>query len=72
MSNEKSRSMFQPDLDDILTKVDDRYTLIVEIAKRARQIVDGDDALVETDNDNPVSKAVEEINEGLLEVTHND
>ena len=33
--------MFQPDLDEILEKVDCRYTLIVEIAKRARQLVGG-------------------------------
>ena len=33
--------MFQPELDVILEKVDCRYTLIVEIAKRARQLIDG-------------------------------
>ena len=39
--------MFQPDLEEILEKVDCRYTLIVEIAKRARQLVGGAEPLIE-------------------------
>ncbi len=53
--------MFQPELDVILDKVDCRYTLIVEIAKRARQIIDGAEPLTEEVNPNPVSQAIEEI-----------
>ena len=59
--------MFQPDLDEILEKVDCRYTLIVEIAKRARQLVGGAEPLTEPANPNPVSQAIEEINEGKFE-----
>ena len=39
--------MFQPELDKILEKVDCRYTLVVEVAKRARQIIDGAQQLVD-------------------------
>ena len=53
--------MFQPELDDIMEKVDCRYTLIVEIAKRARQLIDGAEPLTEEVNPNPVSQAIEEI-----------
>ena len=33
--------MIVPELDKILEKVDCRYTLVVEVAKRARQLVQG-------------------------------
>ncbi|MBR4623119.1 MAG: DNA-directed RNA polymerase subunit omega [Clostridia bacterium] len=58
--------MFQPDLDEILSKVDCRYSLIVEIAKRARELVNGDEPLIDTDEINPVSIAIEEIDQGLI------
>ena len=58
--------MFQPELDVILDKVDCRYTLIVEIAKRARQIIDGAEPLTEEVNPNPVSQAIEEIVEDKI------
>lgn len=62
----EERSMFQPDLDEILSKVDCRYSLIVEIAKRARELVNGDEPLIDTDEINPVSIAIEEIDQGLI------
>ena len=58
--------MFQPELDVILEKVDCRYTLIVEIAKRARQLIDGAEPLTEEVNPNPVSQALEEIVEDKI------
>lgn len=53
--------MADPELDKILEKVDCRYTLVVEIAKRARQLVDGAQPLTEKPDANPVSQAIEEI-----------
>ena len=53
--------MIYPEIADLLKKVDCRYTLVVETAKRARQLVDGAQPLTETVNPNPVSQAVEEI-----------
>ena len=58
--------MFQPELDVILEKVDCRYTLIVEIAQRARQLIDGAEPLTEEVNPNPVSQAIEEIVEDKI------
>ena len=58
--------MFQPELDVILEKVDCRYTLIVEIAKRARQLIDGAEPLTEEVKPNPVSQAIEEIVEDKI------
>ena len=44
-----------------LEKADCRYTLVVEVAKRARQLVDGAEPLVEMDEPNTVTMAVQEI-----------
>lgn len=51
----------QPPLNELLEKVDCRYTLVVEVAKRARQIVDHARPLVDSESNKPVTIAVEEI-----------
>ena len=53
--------MIVPELDKILEKVDCRYTLVVEVAKRARQLVQGAQPQTDEPDENPVSQAVEEI-----------
>ena len=53
--------MIVPELDKILEKVDCRYTLVVEVAKRARQLVQGAQPLTDEPDEKPVSQAVEEI-----------
>lgn len=51
-----------PPINELMDKVDCRYTLVVLAAKRARQLVAGDAPLVEVEeNAKPVSKAVREI-----------
>ena len=47
-------------------KVDCRYTLVVEASKRARQLVDGAQPLIDPKDMKPLKIAVEEINRGLL------
>lgn len=56
----------KPAIDEICTKVDSRYTLVVESAKRARELIDGAQPLVDPKERKPVSVAVDEINRGLL------
>ena len=53
--------MIHFELNSLLAKVDCRYTLIVETAKRARQLIDGAQPLTEPEDKNPVSQAVNEI-----------
>jgi len=53
-------------LDELLKKVDCRYTLVCETAKRARQIADGSEPLTSTVSTNPVSQAVSEILENRI------
>ena len=53
--------MIYPPINELLDKVDCRYTLVVETAKRARQLVAGDAKLTEKELEKPVSTAVQEI-----------
>ena len=53
--------------------MDCRYTLVVEVAKRARQIIDGAEPLTEEVDPNPVSQAIDEIYaDKITYVHHND
>lgn len=58
--------MMYPPMDELLEKVDNRYTLVVETAKRARQLVDGAPKLAKSAIDKPVTIAVREIHEGKI------
>lgn len=53
--------LIKPMLDDLLPKVDSRYTLAMLVAKRTRQLVDGAQPLVEEDTPNLVTLACEEV-----------
>lgn len=60
--------MVKPSVAELLEKVDDRYSLVIATAKRARQIAQGDDVLVKTDDVAPVTIAADEIEEGKVSV----
>lgn len=53
--------MMYPGITQLKDKVDNRYTLVIESAKRARQLVDGAEPLIEKFDSNPVSQAAREI-----------
>lgn len=61
-------SMTNPTILQLLEKADCRYTLVVEVSKRARQLVDGIPPLIDAkDKENmPVSIAIDEVNRGLI------
>ena len=61
----------KPPIDELCEKVDCRYTLVVESAKRARELVGGSQPLVDPKDMKPVSIAVDEINRGLLTYRRN-
>ena len=60
--------MVKPTVAELLEKVDDRYTLVIATAKRARQILSGSAPLVETDDVAAVSIAADEIEDGKVKV----
>ncbi len=53
--------MINPSFAEVIEKGQSRYTLVMLTSKRARQIVEGDKLLVDTDSEKPVTIAIEEI-----------
>lgn len=67
--------MLYPAMSDLLKKVDNRYKLVNVTAKRARDIAQAaeDDTMAVTAlNRKAVSIALEEINEGKIEVVEEE
>ncbi len=58
--------LIKPTLESLMTKVDSKYTLGTLAAKRARQLTDGDEPLVDVDTTKVVSIAMEEIDQGKI------
>lgn len=58
--------MIEPSINSLLKKVDSRYTLVIETAKRARQIAAGEKPLVDCKSENPVTIAATEIDQGKI------
>ena len=61
--------MIFPDINDLMDKVDSRYTLVVATAKRARQLVDGAGKMTKFNSDKAVTLAIHEIAEGKVSYT---
>ncbi|MDI6602332.1 MAG: DNA-directed RNA polymerase subunit omega [Thermoanaerobacteraceae bacterium] len=58
--------MLYPAINELLKKVDSRYTLSMAVAKRARQLVEGAPKLVDIDSTRPVTIATYEVYEGKI------
>lgn len=63
--------MIYPTLSSLLNKVDSKYTLVVAVAKRARQIIDGQPKLTKVESSKPVTIAINEINEDKITYERN-
>ncbi|WP_125153793.1 DNA-directed RNA polymerase subunit omega [Clostridium rectalis] len=61
-----NNSMINPSIVDLLEKVDNRYSLVVVTSKRARQLIDGEPLLIDTDLSKPVTMAIKEIDSGVI------
>ncbi|MBI60304.1 DNA-directed RNA polymerase subunit omega [bacterium] len=83
MSNTNDKAINQednlnfPKIDptELLKKIPNRFLLSVAIAKRARQISEGEKPLVEVMKDkplNPINIAMKEFNEGLITISEKD
>ena len=52
--------------------VNSRYSLVIAAAKRARQLIDGAEPLVQVNYPKPLSVAVEELYQGKVKIVVND
>jgi len=65
-SGQVAREIFEPSLDELLDKVDNKFALITMVAKRARQINNQAPTLIEIGGKKPVTIALQEINAGKI------
>lgn len=63
--------MVKPTVGELLTKVDNRFRLVITTSKRARQIATGSEVLTDKNDESPVTLAADEIAEGKVEVSNN-
>ncbi len=54
-------------VEDCLENIDNRFEMVLTATKRARQISNGADPLVEEENDKPTVIALREIADGLVD-----
>lgn len=59
-------AMTNPTITELLDHAECRYTLVVKVSKRARQLVSGALPLIDTKETKAVSIAINEINRGLI------
>ncbi|NSL51235.1 DNA-directed RNA polymerase subunit omega [Calidifontibacillus erzurumensis] len=65
--------MLYPSIDKLMEKIDSKYTLVAVASKRAREIQENNDCMLEkTVSRKPVGKALEEIAEGLLHLQYDE
>ncbi len=60
--------MIYPPIAELVKKTGSRYALVIETAKRARQIVDGSPALSDVKTSKDVTISVNEIYEDKIEI----
>ena len=60
--------MVKPTVKDLLNHAENRFALVIETSRRARQIANGDKKLTNVDEESPVTLAANEINEGKVEI----
>jgi DNA-directed RNA polymerase subunit omega len=54
-------------VEDCLNRIDNRFDMVLTATKRARQIANGAEPLVEEENDKPTVLALREIADGLID-----
>ena len=65
-------NLISPSIDNLLGKVENKYVLSLLAAKRARELFEGDDALIDEYYINKVTTAIHEIDEGKVKYVHTE
>lgn len=52
--------------------VNSRYSIVMATSKRARQIIAGEEPLIDAKGEKPLSIAVEELNQGKIKILGDD
>ncbi len=59
--------MNQPVIDKLLENADSKYTVVVAVARRARQINEGSEGFLDANSNKPVTVALQEFGAGLIQ-----
>lgn len=58
--------LIYPSIDSLMQKVDSKYSLVVIVSKRARELQDLEQASGDAQDKKPVTQALEEVNDGII------
>lgn len=67
-----NNSMINPSVVDLLEKVEDRYSLVIVTSKRARQLIDGREKLIDENFTKALTTAINEVNQGAVKYQKSD
>ncbi len=56
----------KPSVEELKEKAGSTYTLVVEVSRRTRELVDGAQPLVDPKERKPIGVAIDEIDRGLI------
>ena len=62
----------KPTVNELLEHTENRYALVIETSKRARQIAKGSEKMTDIDEKSPVTIAANEIVEGKVEIINDE
>jgi DNA-directed RNA polymerase subunit omega len=62
--------MITPPINELIDKAGSRYSLVVAVSKRARQIVEGDAPMIEIDSKKAVTIATNEFYQDKIECVY--
>jgi len=60
--------MIRPPLESLLARIENKYALVVAVAKRARVLKEGQLPMVDVASSNPVTVSLEEIAAGKIRI----
>ncbi len=72
MKSIQNESLIKPSIDELLTKVENKYVLALLAAKRARELFNGAEELIAEYHINKVTTAINEIDQGKVSYTQSN
>ena len=62
--------MLTPPINELIEKAGSRYSLVIAVSKRARQIIEGDAVMIKTDSKKAVTIATNEFYQDKIECVY--
>lgn len=62
----------KPTVPELLTKAENRYSLVIATAKRARELADGSKRQTDFEDASMITEAIDEIDKGKINIYNNE